>query len=75
MSRMLDEIESQLEYDINTNKTMARYGADHIIKHYKGKSVKVLTHCNTGSLATAGFGTALGISLRKEKQFCAIIDI
>ncbi len=23
--------------------------------------VSVLTHCNTGSLATAGFGTALGV--------------
>ena len=26
-----------------------------------GRSVKVLTHCNTGSLATAGYGTALGV--------------
>lgn len=25
------------------------------------RPVKVLTHCNTGSLATAGFGTALGV--------------
>ncbi len=23
--------------------------------------VRVLTHCNTGSLATAGYGTALGV--------------
>jgi methylthioribose-1-phosphate isomerase len=23
--------------------------------------LRVLTHCNTGSLATAGFGTALGV--------------
>lgn len=23
--------------------------------------LNVLTHCNTGSLATAGFGTALGV--------------
>jgi methylthioribose-1-phosphate isomerase len=26
-----------------------------------GNDVGVLTHCNTGSLATAGFGTALGV--------------
>ncbi len=27
----------------------------------KGKKLRVLTHCNTGSLATAGYGTALGV--------------
>lgn len=26
-----------------------------------GGKLRVLTHCNTGSLATAGFGTALGV--------------
>lgn len=26
-----------------------------------GGKVTVLTHCNTGSLATAGYGTALGV--------------
>lgn len=36
----------------------------------------VLTHCNTGALATAGYGTALGVirslhSLgRLERAFC-----
>lgn len=25
------------------------------------KQMNVLTHCNTGSLATAGYGTALGV--------------
>ena len=61
MLRLLAEIESQLDCDVNTNKAMGRHGADHIMKHYEGKPVKMLTHCNTGSLATAGFGTALGI--------------
>ena len=27
----------------------------------KESSVKILTHCNTGSLATGGYGTALGV--------------
>ena len=27
----------------------------------KGRKVRVLTHCNTGSLATAAYGTALGV--------------
>lgn len=26
-----------------------------------GGKLRVLTHCNTGSLATAAFGTALGV--------------
>jgi methylthioribose-1-phosphate isomerase len=27
----------------------------------KGRKLNILTHCNTGSLATAGYGTALGV--------------
>jgi len=36
----------------------------------EGKKMRVLTHCNTGSLATAGYGTALGVirSLAKRGQ-------
>jgi methylthioribose-1-phosphate isomerase len=29
--------------------------------NFFGNGIGVLTHCNTGSLATAGFGTALGV--------------
>jgi len=34
------------------------------------KKLKILTHCNAGALATAGYGTALGVirSLHKEKK-------
>lgn len=42
--------------DIETNKKIGFWGKD-LIKN--GQSV--LTHCNTGSLATAGYGTALGV--------------
>ncbi|MGE3979607.1 MAG: S-methyl-5-thioribose-1-phosphate isomerase [Nitrospira sp.] len=51
-------IESQaiLEEDINLCKTMGRHGAELI-----GEGQTVLTHCNAGSLATAGYGTALGV--------------
>ena len=41
---------------MESDKKMARYGAA-LFK----KGDKVLTHCNTGPLATAGFGTALGV--------------
>jgi methylthioribose-1-phosphate isomerase len=42
--------------DLAANHLMGRLGAELIAQ---GSSV--LTHCNTGSLATAGFGTALGV--------------
>lgn len=42
--------------DLEANKTLGQYGADLLAK----ESV-VLTHCNAGALATAGFGTALGV--------------
>jgi len=42
--------------DLAANRHMGALGADLIAP---GSSV--LTHCNTGSLATAGFGTALGV--------------
>ncbi len=42
--------------DLAANRTMGRLGAA-LIDAGSG----VLTHCNTGSLATAGFGTALGV--------------
>lgn len=44
------------EEDIAGNQAMGRYGAQ-LIKPCEA----VLTHCNTGSLATGGFGTALGV--------------
>jgi methylthioribose-1-phosphate isomerase len=42
--------------DISANKAMGRHGAE-LIK----SRATVLTHCNAGALATAGYGTALGV--------------
>lgn len=42
--------------DIAGNRAMGSFGAD-LIEPGGG----VLTHCNTGSLATGGYGTALGV--------------
>ncbi len=42
--------------DIAINQAMGRNGADLVAD---GKTV--LTHCNAGALATAGYGTALGV--------------
>ncbi|MEQ1528399.1 MAG: S-methyl-5-thioribose-1-phosphate isomerase [Methylococcales bacterium] len=42
--------------DIAANQHMGELGADVI-----GSAKGLLTHCNTGSLATGGYGTALGV--------------
>lgn len=50
------------EQDITVNKTMAGHGANAVLQAcLTNEKLNVLTHCNTGSLATAGYGTALGV--------------
>jgi len=51
-----DEAVHILEEDIAINRAMGRHGAALI-----DDGDVVLTHCNAGSLATAGYGTALGV--------------
>ena len=53
---LIKESQAILEEDIVLCKTMGRHGAELI---RDGQTV--LTHCNAGSLATAGYGTALGV--------------
>jgi methylthioribose-1-phosphate isomerase len=50
------EADAMLKEDIESNRAIGRYGAELI----KDSSV-VMTHCNAGSLATGGYGTALGV--------------
>jgi methylthioribose-1-phosphate isomerase len=45
------------EDDLAYCKAIGEYGADLI----QGEAPVVLTHCNAGALATAGYGTALGV--------------
>jgi methylthioribose-1-phosphate isomerase len=50
--------------DLERNKKIGRLGADWLIDNLGLKptqKISVLTVCNTGSLATSGYGTALGI--------------
>ncbi|KAJ1906294.1 S-methyl-5-thioribose-1-phosphate isomerase [Tieghemiomyces parasiticus] len=64
--------EAMLTQDIKDNRRIGRYGAEYILsgghtpvhdgnQADPARSWSVLTHCNTGALATAGWGTALGI--------------
>ncbi|XP_033215120.1 methylthioribose-1-phosphate isomerase [Belonocnema kinseyi] len=65
-TKMKDEflttIDTMLGKDIADNNSIGEYGAEEILKTVPNDAmVRVLTHCNTGSLATAGYGTALGV--------------
>lgn len=53
---MLKEALSILEEDIQINKAIGFNGAALL-----PNDAVVITHCNTGSLATGGYGTALGV--------------
>lgn len=53
---LLKEAHRIFEEDIECNKKIGMYGND-VIKH----GARILTHCNAGALATAGYGTALGV--------------
>jgi len=48
------------ESDREANLAMAQLGVD-LIRRHQGNPQNFLTHCNTGALATGGFGTALGV--------------
>ncbi|KAH9935327.1 eukaryotic translation initiation factor 2B [Fomitopsis serialis] len=52
--------------DVSRNKRMSKWGGDWLIEQVKAKgkpteNLNVMTVCNTGSLATSGYGTALGL--------------
>ena len=54
--QLIKEAQAILEEDIAMNRAIGDYGAA-LIK--PGQCI--LTHCNAGALATAGYGTALGV--------------
>ena len=58
--------------DIETNKKIGYYGAELL----SSREV-ILTHCNTGALATAGYGTALGVvraAVESGKDIVVYVD-
>lgn len=55
-ARLIDEAKLVRVEDIEINMALGRHGAPLVPD---GKTV--LTHCNAGALATAGYGTALGV--------------
>ena len=55
-ARLVEEAQAVRDEDIAINQSIGRFGAPLVPD---GKTV--LTHCNAGALATAGYGTALGV--------------
>lgn len=53
LAKLAEEIERE---DLEVCRRIGKHGAELL-----GSSATVLTHCNAGSLATAGYGTALGV--------------
>lgn len=65
VKRLAAEAQSIHEEDLEANFAMA----DHALEFMKpDKPISVLTHCNTGALATGGYGTALGVIRRLHEK-------
>jgi methylthioribose-1-phosphate isomerase len=67
--RLVEEAQLVREEDIAINRAIGRNGAGLVPD---GKTV--LTHCNAGALATAGYGTALGV-IRAARECGKNIDV
>ncbi|MFE4753454.1 S-methyl-5-thioribose-1-phosphate isomerase [Streptomyces mirabilis] len=62
LDAVLAEAAAVQREDVEANRAMGAYGADWLVKKVGvDRPLRVLTHCNTGALATAGWGTALGV--------------
>ena len=63
----IEAAERILEKDLQANLSIGDFGASWLQAQHNAtpeRRISVLTHCNTGSLATSGHGTALGIIRR-----------
>ncbi|MFI7612713.1 S-methyl-5-thioribose-1-phosphate isomerase [Nonomuraea terrae] len=60
---VLAEATAMLHEDTESNRVAARRAADLVLSLTARRPLRLLTHCNTGRLATAATGTALGAIL------------
>jgi len=70
--RLVQEARAIEEDDLERNKKIGFFGRDLI---QDGDSV--LTHCNAGGLATAGYGTAIGViraAFEQGKKIAVLVD-
>jgi methylthioribose-1-phosphate isomerase len=57
---VLAEARRMLAEDADVNRLCAAHAADLMLKLCPDRPLRILTHCNTGRLATTAFGTAIG---------------
>ncbi len=70
--RLIKEALAVQTEDIDSNKRMGQFGQELL-----PDSGTILTHCNAGALATAGYGTALGViraAVEKGKRLRVLAD-
>jgi len=70
--RLAEEARAIHDEDVQSCRTMGAYGAGLV-----PASAKILTHCNAGALATAGYGTALGViraAVEQGKKIAVLAD-
>ena len=61
--RLEDEARAIHDEDVHSCRTIGAHGASLV-----PESARILTHCNAGALATAGYGTALGVIRAAAEQ-------
>lgn len=69
---LLQEAHNIYQEDLKINYQIARFGEKLI-----SQNASILTHCNAGALATAGYGTALGVireAHKKGKKIAVYVD-
>ncbi len=57
---VLAEAQAMLAEDAQVNRVCATHAADLVLRLCPDRPLRILTHCNTGRLATTAFGTAIG---------------
>ena len=62
------EAKAIFDEDLAGNRAMGKLGATLI-----PEGARVMTHCNTGALATAGYGTALGVIRASKSKIKGVI--
>ncbi len=60
LSALDAEAQAIRDEDLAMNHAIGEHGAA-LVPTFADRPTRILTHCNTGSLATAGWGTALGV--------------
>jgi methylthioribose-1-phosphate isomerase len=71
-ARLVEEALAIRDEDLAACRAIGRFGADLV-----PDGARVLTHCNAGGLATAGYGTALGVvrgAVEQGKRVAVLAD-